>query len=92
MAIDKTSRYAKVDVLVTTDAAGEEVRALELRTIPKTTGVFHHTPTGDERLDHIAHRYLRDPKKFWRICDASDVLDPFDVVVPGRPVLIPPQK
>jgi len=92
MAIDDTSRYAKVEVCTTVDATGREIRALELRTIPPTGGVYFHTPTGSERLDHLAHRYLRDPEKFWQICDASDVLDPFDVVVPGRPVLIPPKK
>ena len=43
-------------------------------------------------LSADAQRYFRDPKKFWKICDASDVLDPFDVIVPGRPILIPPNK
>ncbi|MBL8743158.1 MAG: hypothetical protein JNK04_18740 [Myxococcales bacterium] len=54
--------------------------------------MFSHTPSGSERLDHIAHRYYRDPTKFWRIADASDELDPFDVVVPGRPLPVPPDR
>lgn len=90
--IDKTSRYAKVETLVTTDANGREVKALELRSIPETTGIYYHTPSGEERLDHIAQRFFRDPKKFWKVADASDVMDPFDIIVPGRPVLIPPNK
>ena len=90
--IDKSSRYAKTGTYAAKDASGEVIEALELRAIPKTSGVFYHTPVEGERLDHLAHRYLRDPAKFWKICDASDVLDPFDVIVPGRPVLIPPNK
>jgi hypothetical protein len=90
--IEKTSRYAKTSQVTALDASGELVTLLELREIPPTTGVFFHTPTDGQRLDHLAQVYFRDPKKFWRICDASDVMDPFDVVVPGRPVLVPPNR
>ncbi len=90
--IDKSSRYAKVGTYAAKDASGESVEALELRTIPATEGIFYHTVQEGERLDHLAHRYLRDPSKFWKICDASDELDPFDVLVAGRAVLIPPNK
>ncbi|AGP41503.1 hypothetical protein [Sorangium cellulosum] len=90
--IDKTSRYAKVPSFVAKDGAGAELTVLELRETPKATGVFFHTPSEGERLDHLAHRYYRDPKRFWKICDASGELDPFDVIMPGRPVLIPPNK
>ncbi|MBK8258020.1 MAG: LysM domain-containing protein [Polyangiaceae bacterium] len=90
--IDKTSRYAKVPTASAVDASGEEVTLLALRDIPATTGIFSHTPTGAERLDHLSHRYYRDPLKFWRIADAADELDPADIVVPGRKVLIPPNR
>lgn len=90
--IDKTSRYAKVGRFTAVDATGEELELLELREVPPTEGIFSHTPSDGERLDHLAQRYYRDPKKFWKLCDASDVLDPFDVVVPGRPVLVPPER
>ncbi|MFO0589352.1 MAG: LysM domain-containing protein [Polyangiaceae bacterium] len=90
--IDKTSRYAKIETVTAKDAQGEEVTLLSLREIPLTTGVFYHTPQDGERLDHLGQQYFRDSKKFWRICDASDVLDPFDVLVAGRPVLIPPSR
>ena len=90
--IDKTSRYAKVAELEVVDDAGEVEVVLELRETPRSTGVFRHTPLDGERLDHIAQRYYRDPKKFWKVCDASDVMDPFDVVVTGRPIVIPPDK
>jgi hypothetical protein len=90
--IDKTSRYAKVPTFAVKDASGEEVTLLELREITNTSGIFSHTPTGAERLDHLANRYYRDPLKFWKIADASDELDPMDIVVPGRKVLIPPNR
>jgi hypothetical protein len=90
--IDKTSRYAKVATWIAVDAAGESVQALELRAVPPTSGLFHHTPVDGERLDHLAFTYLRDPKKFWKICDAAGELDPSEVIVPGRPVLIPPDR
>jgi hypothetical protein len=90
--IDKSSRYAKTGTSIAEDSAGERVEALELRTIPRAQGVFFHTPGEGERLDHLAQRYYLDPRKFWKICDASDELDPFDVLVAGRPVLIPPNK
>lgn len=90
--IDKSSRYARTRTYAADDASGERVEVLELRAIPRTGGVFYHVPREGERLDHVARRYYRDPRRFWKICDASDVLDPFDVLVPGRPVLIPPNK
>lgn len=87
--IHKNSRYATTGTHVSEDASGEPVETLELRTPPRPTTAFFHTPNEAERLDHLAHRFLRDPHGFWRICDASDELDPFDVLVPGRPVRIP---
>jgi len=90
--IDKSSRYVKTGTYAAEDASGEVIEALELRAIPSTSGIFFHTPREGEWLDTLAQRYFRDPKKFWKICDASDVLDPFDVIVPGRPILIPPNK
>jgi hypothetical protein len=90
--IDKSSRYAGTGTYSAVDASGESVEGLELRSIPQVHGVFLHTVREGERLDHLAQRYFRDPKRFWKICDASDELDPFEVLVPGRSVLIPPNK
>lgn len=36
---------------------------------------FHQRLEG-QRLDLIAHRYLRDANGFWRLCDASGVMAP----------------
>jgi len=87
--IHKNSRYATTGTYTAEDSSGEPVETLELRTPPRPPTAFFHTPNEAERLDHLAYRFLRDPHGFWRICDASDALDPFDALVPGRPVRIP---
>lgn len=90
--IDKSSRYAGTGTYAAVDASEESIEGLELRSIPQVHGVFFHTVREGERLDHLAQRYFRDPRRFWKICDASDELDPFEVLVPGHSVLIPPNK
>ncbi len=90
--IDRKSRYRKTPTLAPADTPGESVELLDLRVIPKTTGIYRLTPTDSDRLDHLAWRFYREPTRFWRICDASDVLDPLDVLAPGDPVTIPPDK
>ncbi len=90
--VDKRSRYARTPVRTITDRRGEELAVFELREIPPTDGVLHLTATATDRLDLLAHRFYRDPTKFWRLCDASDHLDPTDVVATNAVVVIPPNK
>jgi hypothetical protein len=45
------------------------------------------TVTQGERIDLIAARILGDPEQFWRICDANDAMNPFDLVSDARRVL-----
>lgn len=92
MPIDKSSRYARTDTAVVPDSRGEEAEMLLVRDIPRVDGVFHATPIETDRLDLLAYRYYRDATKFWKICDASDHLDPFDVMEPGEPLLVPPNR
>ena len=43
-----------------------------------------------ERLDLFAHRTLGDPLQFWRICDANNAIDPFDLSeFEGRRLRVP---
>jgi len=92
MAVDRSSRYARTATIVVTRPDGAAVELLDLRETPAATGVFYATPRPGDRLDLLAHRYYRDPLRFWRICDASPEMDPFDVVVPGERLLVPPSK
>jgi hypothetical protein len=86
--IDRRSRYAIIPLVQGDD--GQPL--LDLRELPPTGGVLKITPTSSDRLDILGWQYYRDPGRFWRICDASPELDPFDVVVPGHPIAIPPDK
>lgn len=90
--IDKRSRYRTTPVLTVTDELGQEQPLLDLREIPASDAVFQFTPTASDRLDQLAWRFYRDPTQFWRICDASHHLDPFDVLEPGEPVRVPPKR
>ena len=42
-----------------------------------------------DRLDTISARMLGDPLQYWRIADASHAMDPFDLVEPGRLLVVP---
>ena len=89
---DRKSRYAKTPLVKMTDPGGGEFELAELRKIPRVESRFTATPEPGERVDLLARRYYREPLLFWKILDASDHLDPFDVVAPGQPVAIPPNK
>jgi hypothetical protein len=65
---------------------------LDLRPPPPTSTTLAVVVTDSDRLDLLAWRYYRDPTLFWRICDASDELDPFHLLAPGSRVPIPPGR
>ena len=81
--IDRRSRYVAVGT-ATLDVEGRDGEARRVpyllrRFVPTAqadTTLVEHTVTEGERLDNITARYLGDPTQFWRICDASRVLDP----------------
>jgi hypothetical protein len=90
--IDRKSRYATTPVLSVDDGLGGTHPLLDLRTTPPTTAQLRITPTDSDRLDLLATLYYRDPTRFWRICDATSHLDPFDVLAVGEPMPIPPER
>ncbi|NVB37034.1 hypothetical protein G6O69_04275 [Pseudenhygromyxa sp. WMMC2535] len=90
--INKRSRYAKTGTVEVSDAAGQARELVDLRVVADADAVLEIVPRPGERLDHLAHRYYRDPTRFWRIADAADALDPFDAVVPGEALAIPPRR
>ncbi len=86
----KGSRYADVGEAQIADSTGREIRYKTVRFIPETRPRMGHIVNQGERLDHIAHRYFRDPERFWRICDANRALWPDDLIrQAGRKILIP---
>jgi len=89
----KGSRYANVGEHEITDSSGRVIRYKKIRFIPETEAQMAHVISQGERLDHIAHRYYRDPERFWRICDASRAMWPDDLIAEvGRTILIPPSE
>jgi hypothetical protein len=66
--------------------------ATGLRAAPAADGVVTHTVSEGDRLDHLALRYYRESRAWWRLCDANpDLPWPLDVVGrgPHRTVRIP---
>ena len=87
------SRYANVGEDQITDGKGRVISYKKIRFIPPAQAQMAHIVNQGERLDHIAHRYYRDPERFWRICDANLALWPDDLVAEaGRTILIPPSE
>lgn len=67
----KISRYRKLPDIVTTDVKGRNSESKSLRLLPEVSGTFLHTVEEVDRLDHLAFKFYRQPRKWWRICDAN---------------------
>ncbi len=65
------SRYRKSQEISATDAAGRTLVSKELRFLPVVTGTFLHTVEETDRLDNLSFKYYKQPRKWWRICDAN---------------------
>jgi hypothetical protein len=90
--IDRRSRYASTPLVPDDGPDGSGQALLDLRISAAAPGVLQIVPTSSDRLDTLAWQYYKDPTRFWRICDAATETDPFDVVVPGNPIAVPPDK
>lgn len=67
----KVSRYRKLEDVTIVDAAGFARASKELRTGVTVDGKFRHTVADGDRADHLAYKYYKQPRKWWRICDAN---------------------
>jgi nucleoid-associated protein YgaU len=90
MTFFKGSRYERIGELELEDAHGRLVRCKRPRYIPETLGRLTHVVAEHDRLDLLGDRYLGDPERYWRICDANRTLWPPDLLAePGTTIQIP---
>jgi nucleoid-associated protein YgaU len=89
----KGSRYERVESHSITDESGSVITYKKVRFISETHASMGHLVVQGDRLDNIAHRYYKDPERFWRICDANLAMWPDELVAEaGRIILIPPSE
>jgi hypothetical protein len=84
---EPNSRYAPLPEAELT-VGDRVVRYKRRRLVPAPSGevVAEHTVAPGERLDLLAARYVGDPTQFWKLCDATGVLDPDELERPGATV------
>lgn len=89
---EPTSRYYNLETTTLTAADGRVI-AYKRRRFPPPGGqlrlLAEVTAADGDRLDSIAARTIGDPQQFWRICDAEDAMNPFDLEEPGRTLRVP---
>jgi hypothetical protein len=70
------SRYKNTPTTEVRLADGRTVLALRIepRAAPALLG--YHARQQEQRLDHLANYYLKDPAGFWRLCDANGARSP----------------
>ena len=86
-AFGPTSRYAPIPSSTLVMADGRTIVYVGRRFVPSPDRfalLQWHVVTAPERLDTITARYLGDPEQFWRLCDANNAMNPFDLArTPG---------
>ncbi len=89
----KGSRYEDVANAKITDPSDRELEYKRVRLIPDAPVRFGYSVADEERLDHVAHRFYKDPERFWRICDANLATWPAELMSPpGRTIGVPAAK
>lgn len=90
--LDPTSRYVNLETVTVTLPDGRVAAYKRRRFLPSGQDLrvlAELTVTEGDRLDLLTDRTLGDPEQFWRVCDANDVLNPFEVMEePGAVVRI----
>jgi hypothetical protein len=90
---DERSRYYGIEHTTMTLPDGRSVSYLRRRIVPMGDSLAIETEvtlSPGERLDQLAAHMLGDPEQYWRICDASNAMNPLDLLhEPGRSLRIP---
>lgn len=84
------SRYLRVKDYQVEDPTGRTVSVKRTRPTGRPTMGFVYQVKAGDRLDLLAQKFYRSPRKWWLICDANpDLLAPDDLLRPGRLLYIP---
>jgi hypothetical protein len=90
---DPTSRYYDLKTYTWTAPGGRVIAYVERRFVPPGDAMpllVEVTVAQGDRLDLITARTLGDPTQFWRVCDANNALDPFELTAGiGRVIRVP---
>jgi len=79
---DHKSRYYNLETVKLQLPDGREAVYKRRRFLPKGAAMpllAEVTVTEGDRLDLITARTLGDPEHFWRVADANDAMNPFDL-------------
>ena len=77
-----TSRYYNLEQKEFEAAGGRTITYVKRRFLPqgKDMPIFGEVTISEgDRLDLIAYQTLGDPEQFWQICDANNVMNPFEL-------------
>lgn len=90
---DYTSRYYAIETVIHVGRDGRELPYKRRRFLPdgKSLPLLAEVDVvqGD-RLDLVAARSLGVSEAFWRVADANDAMNPFDLTAtPGRRLRVP---
>ena len=90
---ETTSRYYVLETTTTTTSEGRLVAFKRRRFLPHghTLSLLAEVTVNEgDRLDMITARTIGDPEQFWRVGDANDAMNPFDLVSePGGALRVP---
>jgi hypothetical protein len=85
---EPTSRYYNIADAIYEDEDGHQIAYKRRRFLPPGEALpvlAEVTVHESDRLDLIAARTLGDPEQFWRVCDANNAMNPFDLL--AEPVI-----
>lgn len=88
-----TSRYYNLETVMLTLPDGRVVAYKRRRFLPQGDSMpllAEVAVTEGDRLDLITARTLGDPEHFWRVADANNAMNPFDLTAEvGRVLRVP---
>jgi hypothetical protein len=89
---DTTSRYYKIETATHTTVDGREITYVRRRFLRRGEDMpllVEVTVADGDRLDLITARTLGDPEQFWRVADANNAMNPFDLTTePGSTIRV----